>query len=53
MNNLAEAYRAQWNLNMAIELHSKVLEARKQILGVDHPDTLLSINNLATAHFDK
>jgi hypothetical protein len=30
-------------------MHSKVLEARQRVLGLEHPRTLLSMNNLALA----
>ena len=36
----------------AVELKEKVLEARKRILGEEHPDTLLSMGNLARSYSD-
>jgi serine/threonine protein kinase len=45
LNNLGESKKA-------IELHTKVRAAREKLLGPDHPDTLLSMNNLAVAYQD-
>nr|WP_324605243.1 tetratricopeptide repeat protein [Streptomyces purpeochromogenes] len=42
MNNLGEH-------RQAAELHRQNLADRERVLGPDHPDTLTSRNNLATA----
>jgi hypothetical protein len=47
MNNLALIYSDQCQWNKAEELQTEVLATRKQKLGVNHPSTLASINNLA------
>jgi hypothetical protein len=36
----------------AIGLHERTLADRERVLGPDHPDTLQSRNNLATAYQD-
>ena len=35
-----------------MELEEKVLEARKRTLGDEHPDTLISMGNLALSYSD-
>jgi hypothetical protein len=35
-----------------MELREKVLEVKKKELGEEHPDTLLSINNLVRSYSD-
>jgi tetratricopeptide (TPR) repeat protein len=47
MNNIAGTLKAQGNLSEAPEIHEKVLESQRRILGEDHPNTLTSMNNLA------
>lgn len=42
-----KTYRGQGRLAEAEKLEVGVLEARKQLLGPDHPDTLTSMANLA------
>jgi predicted Zn-dependent protease len=34
----------------ALELHKDCLEKRSLVLGVDHADTLMSLNNVASVH---
>jgi hypothetical protein len=48
MNNLAVARRNLGDLQGARDLHEQTLAARRRVLGADHPDTLLSMSNLAT-----
>ncbi|KIJ29461.1 hypothetical protein M422DRAFT_269119 [Sphaerobolus stellatus SS14] len=50
MSNLAHTYGNQGQWSEAEQLHVKVLERRKVILGEDHPDTLSSMNNLANTY---
>src|SRR5690606_12347673 len=46
-NNLAGLYDQLDRTPEAIEMHERVLEARRRLLGDDHPYTLASMNNLA------
>ena len=46
-NNLADDLRALGEFNRARELDEDTLRRRRRLLGEDHPDTLLSANNLA------
>ena len=39
-------------MDNAIPLHVRALTDREHILGDNHPDTLMSRNNLATAYLD-
>jgi tetratricopeptide (TPR) repeat protein len=48
-NNLADAYQEVGRLDEAIQLYTRTLTDRERVLGPDHPDTLLSRNNLADA----
>lgn len=41
-------YQGQWKEAEALEL--QVVEARKRVLGEEHPDTLVSMSNLATTY---
>ncbi len=50
MNNLALAYRAARQLDKALPLLEQALEKRKAKLGLNHPDTLITMHNLAAAH---
>lgn len=47
MINLAYIYWAQGRWEKAEDLEAQALESQKQFLGLDHPDTLVSMNNLA------
>ncbi|KAK3346489.1 Tetratricopeptide repeat-domain-containing protein [Lasiosphaeria hispida] len=47
MGNLASTYRSQGRWAEAEPLKVQVVEARKRVLGPEHPDTLDSMNNLA------
>ncbi|KUJ11839.1 uncharacterized protein LY89DRAFT_757405 [Mollisia scopiformis] len=47
MNNLAATLWNQGRWDDAEKLEVQVIETRKTKLGVDHPDTLMSMNNLA------
>ena len=48
MNNLAEAYQAAGRLSEPLPLYEETLKLCKAKLGPDHPDTLISMNNLAS-----
>ncbi|KHO10796.1 Zn(2)-C6 fungal-type DNA-binding domain protein [Metarhizium robertsii ARSEF 23] len=47
MSNLVYLYNCQGWWNQAERLGKETMTARKKVLGVEHPDTLLSIGNLA------
>ncbi|KAJ9134829.1 hypothetical protein NKR19_g8522 [Coniochaeta hoffmannii] len=47
MGNLASTYRDQGRWKEAESLEMQVMEARKRVLGEEHPDTLTSMHNLA------
>jgi tetratricopeptide (TPR) repeat protein len=49
---LAMAYSALGRLHRAVELWERVLEARQRILGHEHPDTLNTMNNLASSYWN-
>jgi Tetratricopeptide repeat len=46
MVNLALTYWYQGQWKEAEELEVQVMETRKRVLGQEHPDTLISMNNL-------
>ena len=50
MNNLGSMYRAQGKMKQAAELIEEVLQTRRCILGNDHPDTLMTMSNLALTY---
>jgi hypothetical protein len=47
LNNVASVLYAQNEYKDALELHEDCLEKRSRILGEDHADTLMSLNNVA------
>ena len=50
MNNLANVYHKQQKYTEAEQLYVECLEKQKSILGIDHPDTLKTMNNLAIVY---
>ncbi|CAE6505116.1 unnamed protein product [Rhizoctonia solani] len=50
MNNLATTYSRLDRHNDAEKLQVRVLDAQKQLLGEQHPDTLIPMNNLALTY---
>jgi len=52
MNNLAAAYWGAGKLDLALPLFEETLKLMKAKLGPDHPTTLTSMNNLASAYKD-
>jgi tetratricopeptide (TPR) repeat protein len=52
MANLAATYCELGRYQEAESLESIVLEKRKQLLGPDHPDTLLAMKNLAATYHE-
>ena len=47
---MASTHKAAGNLEKALLIDKETLERRKATLGLDHPDTLNSLNNLATLY---
>ena len=47
MNNLASTYQDQHRWNEVQELQLQAMETRKRVLGPEHPDTLIFMNNQA------
>ena len=50
MNNLAMSYEAAGKNDRALPLYEETLALRKSKLGPDHPDTLQSMNILASSY---
>jgi hypothetical protein len=50
MDDLATAYRDAGRLAEAIKLWEEVVPAQKKRLGLDHPETLRSMNKLTDAY---
>ena len=53
MNNLAAALHHQGKLESAESFHRRVLESKTQTLGISHPNTLISMHNLAAVLADQ
>ncbi|KAI9776901.1 MAG: hypothetical protein M1816_005004 [Peltula sp. TS41687] len=53
MANLASTYFNQGRRQEAKELEAEVLEARKSLLGQEHPDTLTSMASLPSTYRDQ
>ena len=53
MINLAGVYQAAGNLDLALPLFEQTLKLQRAKLGAEHPDTLLTMNNLAVAYMNK
>jgi serine/threonine protein kinase len=51
-STLGETYRYLGEPALAIRQHDRSRALRRQALGADHPDSLASMNNLATAYQD-
>src|SRR5437762_5447942 len=49
----SSTYQDQRRTEDAMALLEEVLEKRRKILGVEHPDTLTSMNNLASTYRDQ
>ena len=47
---LAATYGQQGRWNEAEKLEVDVMKLRKRLLGVEHPDTLISMENLAATY---
>ena len=47
MNNLAIVLCDEGRYAEAEKLHRETLDIRRRVLGPEHPDTLMSMNNLA------
>ena len=48
MHNLASGYEAAGKRDLALPLFEETVQLRKAKLGADHPDTLNSMNSLAS-----
>ncbi|KAF3389938.1 Nephrocystin-3 [Talaromyces pinophilus] len=48
LNNAASFAWAKWNLVAAEKMAVRAMRVREKVLGIDHPDTLTSINNLGS-----
>ena len=46
VSNLGSLLQAQGNLAKAEQFYRRALEGRERILGVDHPDTCLTVEHL-------
>lgn len=51
-NTLADIYMQLGNLEKAAELRLRVLEVRKDVLGAEHPETLISVNDMGSLMFE-
>jgi tetratricopeptide (TPR) repeat protein len=51
MNNLANSLATVGRPAEALELREKTLALRQAHLGVDHPDTMMSLSNLGQSHY--
>jgi tetratricopeptide (TPR) repeat protein len=51
MSNLATVYEEIGQLDQALPLFVQTLELRKSQLGLDHPETLMSMNGLAVCYW--
>jgi hypothetical protein len=51
MNDLAGAYHAAGQLDLAVALHEETLARLNKVRGSDHPETLTSMNNLALTYY--
>ena len=47
---MQNTYREQGRLNEAEQLEIQVIEMTKKLLGAEHPDTLTSMENLASTY---
>ena len=50
MANIASTYRSQGRWNEAEQLQVQVMDMSKKLLGVEHPNTLTSIESLASTY---
>jgi hypothetical protein len=50
MNCLALGYKRAGRLDKALPLYRETLKLQKEKLGPDHPDTLTTMNNLASGY---
>ena len=52
-NSMADMHSQSGRYEEAEELYRECLEKRKRVLGPDHPDTLMTMNNLALNYYDQ
>jgi tetratricopeptide (TPR) repeat protein len=50
MHNLANVYFSQGRYSLAEALHCQTMDARRRVLGSDHPDTLTSMHDVAAVY---
>ena len=50
MNNLANVYTSERKYEQAEALYKPVLEARRRILGPEHPDTLSTLSDMTSMY---
>ena len=53
MSNLAVTYRDQGKHRDAEVLYKQCFDQMKEVLGENHPDTLITMNNLAVTYRDQ
>ena len=53
MSALGSVFKDKGEYDRALALHEECLAKRKRVLGDDHPDTLLSLNNIAILFYSK
>ena len=51
-NTLGESYWYLGESDLAVRQHERALALQRRVLGPDHPDTLVSLNNLALAYYE-
>ncbi len=47
LGNFAEFQNAKGNKQLALDLHTKVLESRRRVLGPNHPDVAVTCSNMS------
>ena len=52
LDNLTRLYIKQWAFDKAIQTSWRACHIREKKLGVEHPDTAINLNQLATLYFD-
>ncbi len=53
MSALGRLFQDKGEYDRALPLYEECLAKRKRVLGDDHPDTLISLNNLASLFYNK
>jgi len=50
LNNLASVYKNMGNYKEAITIYNRALSLTEKVLGTDHPEAALALNNLASVY---